>query len=886
MEAHDQARRWPLVGREPQLQAFERTLGDPLNRAFIIYGPAGVGKSRLAEECLQRAVRAGFKSGQATASAAAAAVPLGAIAHLVANGSAAREPVASFTSLQRTLAGEGERPWVMLVDDLHLLDATSAMLLRQLMDANTIRLIGTIRSGKEISDAVSMLQHGDAVHRVDLAELNESQVKDLLRSVLGGSIGLRTVREMFTVSGGNVLYLRELVLGAVESGSLRYDGEVWQLAADSISGTPRLAALIESRLAGAGAAGRPLLELLALCEPLSLGDLETVASLEIQNNLEAAGLIQVTTHQRRSTVSLAHPLYGEVLRAGLPILRQRKILLEQVARVEAHGSRRRDDLLHIASWRLAATGTADSEQLIRAATMSRHAHDYQQVIALLEALRDEHHDNRTRVLLAEALWQVGQPQRAEALLLTAQAHADGEQERLTVAMTRMMNLFWGSSDTEEALAVNQATHAQVINPVSRRVLAINEGWIRTVSGQPVQGLALLEELEPEAHRTPDLNAWLWGAIMKTTGLALVGRTAEAVAWARHAHSSHVELDKEALVPHPSTQLLVMAIALAENGKLSEAAEVGEQAFLDLVTARAPMPRLWAAFHLARAEWLAGHPSSARHWYAEAAALARDLHHIRALQIVLSGLAASAAVLGDLNAAESAQAEADSHPHMGFLSGEERLGEAWIHAVKGRLTQSRGLLIDASAAARRTGHTTSEALLLTDVARLDGAKEVCGRLAELATECDGSLAPARARLARALAANDPTQLLACSDELEGIGADLLAAEAAATAGSAWHRRGKARSAAAAAHRASVLSARCEGARTPALLSAQTAALLTPREREIALLAVRGNSSKGIAIELTLSVRTVDNHLNRIYCKLGVTGRHALSYALSQHLETNK
>ncbi|MFD9623901.1 LuxR C-terminal-related transcriptional regulator [Streptomyces virginiae] len=871
------------MGRESQLGEFERALADPLNRGFVIYGPAGVGKSRLAEECLRRAVQAGFRSGQATASTAAATVPLGAIAHLVADGLAALEPVASFSAVQRELSGAEQHRWVMLIDDLHLLDATSAMLLRQLMDANTIRLIGTVRAGEPISDAISTLQHGDATHRVHLSELSEAQVGELLRSALGGPVGLRTVRELFTASGGNVLYLRELVLGAFNMGTLKDDGEVWQLAANSIPGTPRLAALVEARLAMASLAGRPLLELLALCEPLPLGDLEAIASFEVQSDLEEAGLIQVTRHQRRSTVSLAHPLYGEVLRAGLPSLRRRKMLLEQVARVDAHGARRRDDPLHIASWRLAATGTADPAQLVRAAALARHAHDYKQVIALLEALGEEHHSTMTRVLLAEALWEIGQPQRAEALLLTAEEHASGEQEKLTVAVTRVMNLFWGSSLTDQALMVNEAAHAEVRSAAGRRVLAINEGWIRTVSGEPVQGLALLEGLEADAHRTPDINAWLWGAIMKTTGLALVGRSTEAVSWAEHAHAAHVRLNEEALVPHPSTQLLVMAIALAENGQLAEARAVGERAFVDLVTARAPMPRLWTAFHLARAEWLAGHPSAARHWYAEAAALARDLHHVRALQIVLTGLAASAALLGDLGAAEIAQAEADSYPSMGFLSGEERLGEAWMHAVQGRLAQARSVLLDAATAARQSGHTTSEALLLTDVARLEGARDVAARLAELATECDGALAPARAHLAEALAAKEPVRLLACAEELERIGADLLAAEAAAAASTAWRRLGEARYAAAATHRAAVLTVRCEGARTPALMSSESIALLTPREREIALLAVRGNSSKRIAAELTLSVRTVDNHLNRIYCKLGVRGRQALTHALTQHAQ---
>jgi DNA-binding CsgD family transcriptional regulator len=57
-------------------------------------------------------------------------------------------------------------------------------------------------------------------------------------------------------------------------------------------------------------------------------------------------------------------------------------------------------------------------------------------------------------------------------------------------------------------------------------------------------------------------------------------------------------------------------------------------------------------------------------------------------------------------------------------------------------------------------------------------------------------------------------------------------------------------------------------------------LTRREREIALLAAEGASSKDIADRLFLSVRTVDNHLQNVYSKLGITNRAALREALGR------
>ncbi|MFF8848272.1 response regulator transcription factor [Streptomyces sp. NPDC015127] len=61
----------------------------------------------------------------------------------------------------------------------------------------------------------------------------------------------------------------------------------------------------------------------------------------------------------------------------------------------------------------------------------------------------------------------------------------------------------------------------------------------------------------------------------------------------------------------------------------------------------------------------------------------------------------------------------------------------------------------------------------------------------------------------------------------------------------------------------------------LANAETIAPLTAREREIALLAAARATSKDIASTLNLSVRTVDNHLQRVYTKLGVTTRRELA-----------
>ena len=65
---------------------------------------------------------------------------------------------------------------------------------------------------------------------------------------------------------------------------------------------------------------------------------------------------------------------------------------------------------------------------------------------------------------------------------------------------------------------------------------------------------------------------------------------------------------------------------------------------------------------------------------------------------------------------------------------------------------------------------------------------------------------------------------------------------------------------------------------ATVNAAAADPLSGREREVVLLAATGMASKDIAERLYLSVRTVNNHLQHAYAKLGVTSRAGLAQAL--------
>ena len=239
--------RWPLVGRGEDLDASCTALAEGEVRALFIHGAAGVGKSRLAEEIVGRITNVGRATVRVRASLASATIPLGALAHLLPMDllDGRFDPLSVYgrvvASLREERAGRG--PLVVLVDDAHWLDPTSAALVGQLLDGGEIMVVGTVRTGETVTAAVAGLWSRDDVRRLDLTELTFDDADALLHLALGGPIDRQAIGRLWAASAGNPLILRELVLGAVARGDMVQRRSVWWLRG-SLASTPRLAEII------------------------------------------------------------------------------------------------------------------------------------------------------------------------------------------------------------------------------------------------------------------------------------------------------------------------------------------------------------------------------------------------------------------------------------------------------------------------------------------------------------------------------------------------------------------------------------------------------------------------------------------------------------------
>ena len=117
--------------------------------------------------------------------------------------------------------------------------------------------------------------------------------------------------------------------------------------------------------------------------------------------------------------------------------------------------------------------------------------------------------------------------------------------------------------------------------------------------------------------------------------------------------------------------------------------------------------------------------------------------------------------------------------------------------------------------------------------------------------------------------------AAASQFDAIGANLFAAEAFALEGRLASSAGLRRRASTADARALRALQKCEGAKAVWIPRSIEGSQLSDREREVALLASQNLSSREIAERLYVSVRTVDNHLQQVYVKLGVKRRTDLA-----------
>lgn len=854
-------RPWPLTGRDAELDEIVASVR-PGAAGILVVGPAGVGKTRLVREA---AARAGARVVWALASRAARPYPLGAFAGLVdvPPGDAAAAVGRVLDDLAR------RRPAVLGVDDAHLLDELSALVLHRVAVGRVVPVLVTVRDGHPAPDPVTALWKDELLPRRDLAPLDRTTTTELVARALAGPVETASAHRLWALSGGSPLFLRHLVTGEVAAGRLSPASGVW-----CWTGEPHvsreLAALLEHEIGALDVTVRDVVDLVALGEPLDVGTLAELAGGPAVEDAEARGLVRTEAGAAGVVARLVHPLYGEVRRDAMGLARARRLRGLLAARLDPGTDALRRAVLGVES-----DLSPDRALLLRAAQEALGFHDLPLAERLARAAAADG-DWQARLVHASTLSWLTRGEEAETILADLAAHAPDGARRAWVHAHRAGNLIWTLRDPARARAVlDEAAAIPDAGPVGATVEAMTAaldaatGDARSALGRAVDLLGrdlpddltrLVVTAAVAASAAVQGRADLLDAVAARQGTGASGRAIPVfgladwlvlgyrlrgdVATAREVSRDLQE--SSAQLPGPAR---LMGLVLAGHAALSGG---------DVRAAVVPLREAWAGLGPSRHEFR----FRARTLLATAYALAGRTDDARALADELAH---------------------DTHPAYALYVPDDLLARAWSAAADGALTEAVRHAVAAAEVAREQGEPAYEVLAWQTVTQLGGAPDAVARLEALAGEVGGPRVVAALAHARAWEVLDAEALTAAGHAWEAMGDVVAAADAHAQAADVHRSAGRHGSALTATTRAHDLAGR-SGARTPALTAAVHPLPLTRREREVVSLAARGLSNREIADRLTVSVRTAEGHLYRAGLKLGISDRARLAGVLEEPPES--
>ena len=326
----------PLVGRGEELmllqQTFRRVVREPSSSLVTVFGPAGVGKSRLVSEFVQEVGEdARVLSGRCLSYGsditywpiaemlrqAAAIVPTdaaadvrrkiaslieaeedatfiqGRIAAVLGLGEAAPDRDELFWSIRRVLQGFAERrPTVLVFEDIHWAEPAMLDLIAHIAGAaggTPLMLLCTARP--DLLERRSDWGGGrlDATN-VALDVLTAAESAELIANLVRGApLPGDVVARIVEVTAGHALYIEEYVATLFDEGVLTWSAERWECALGPNEALPTptsVQALLAARLDRLSTEARSLLERASV---IGKGfGLRELATLQVEGDVDAA----------------------------------------------------------------------------------------------------------------------------------------------------------------------------------------------------------------------------------------------------------------------------------------------------------------------------------------------------------------------------------------------------------------------------------------------------------------------------------------------------------------------------------------------------------------------------------------------------------------------
>lgn len=927
-----------LLERERELAAVEGLL-DHGGRLLVVEGGAGIGKTSLVDAACRRASERGQEVLRARGSHLEAGFAFGVVRQLferclagavaderealLAGPAAAVRPLllgelveasaydTSFAMvhglywLAANLAAHG--PLLVAVDDAHWADAPSLRWLAYLaprLEGLALAMVVALRPRDPAAADPSLLALRAAAQAlVCPALLSRAAVGAIVRARSGDGTGDELADAIYAASGGNPLYVTELLRAAALHDESASASDPRALLATGIEG---IAERVVVRVRGLDPRALELAQALAvLGDGCQLRHAAAIAGVDMPEAARlAAGLVRLEVLASDDPPRFIHPVIHDAVSASL----------SSDARDAAH--RAAAQLLH-------ADG-APPGQVTTHLMAVRPAGDGWVLARLREA--------------AQAAMESGAPQAAAALLDRALAEPPLPRER--VGVLREAARAQAGAGRATAFAHLEEALRLVADRRERAEIALEVAEAYAALFRWVQAVDVLERALGELGDADEALAARLEGVLVVCGLHDARRAARALPVLSRLAARRLEGRSEGLAVaqglvacfggRPAAEIAApLEQALADAGDRVENWDTRATLLWVLLWAAERFETVEAALRPMLAE--VHGTGSARGFVAtystlgflklrlgmlpEADAAARVALRVLQEGDFGPGLAFGAAVLAEValeaGQLDEAQALLDLLPQAGWPPG---VSTVLIPAVRGRLRLAQGRPAEALAdfetcvalfgaeawgvEIRETAYVharSGAALALLRLGEHDRALELAD--AELAdVRVLGSPRALGVSLRVAGLARGGAEGLALLHEsvtaLERSPAILERARSLAEAGAALRRAGERAAAREHLSHALDLAARC-GARPLAARAREelkaTGArprrewrtgveALTPSELRVARLAAEGYSNRAIAHELYVTLKTVEGHLARAYTKLGIEGRAQLPSAL--------
>lgn len=850
---------WPvLVNEEIRGQLVDRVVARS-GRLQLLRGPAGVGKTTLAAAVGTQLEAAGFGILPIVGVQELSAIPLAALTPLLAlAGDDADEPVAErLRRLFSYVASAGTRQ-VLMIDDGPMLDDITASTVYQLVRVYGVRAVMTARTEHDIAGPLARMLNEGLVETVELAGLRVEDARTIVQHALGGAVEPDSLKRLTDAAGGNPLFLRELVLAAMEKdavtpGPLGLVVNMGDMPAGLRDG-------IVERFGNLDPEDRRLCELIALAAPLeqgALGGRDTII------RLERTALVH---RDATGSVSLAHPLFAECLIESMSSAVSNERRIEAAAVVRKRGGDQARFKANFILMRTTEPPTAP--ELLWAAGYAHSIDDHALAVIFADLSITMERTSAALLIRAIALSSRGRLDEADAAFAEARDAATAPDDLARFASRYGYHAWIRRQRPREALAIGVEILARLPDSPARDVLAVDvEKW-RFLAGETANaGTA------PDALNGDDAVAAV-SAVIRELMAAVVASELVRIKSAIDRGRPLLDGAREA-IPHAGRVLdFTEFLAIALDGRFDDAVDFAEERRRDPFVESAGG---WG-YGLAIIALTGGRVVEAL----DLATLAveqlrwRDFTGMFSTTVAIQANAAIQLQLEPLadQLLESISDAVEVDTQAFLMCAEAR---AWRFAIHGDADAAAAVVRDAVRHGIDRRYHAIACMTAYVAVRLRRAAAVIDLMHEIGELSEGGMVAAMIAHAEAAVAGDAGALMLAADALAVAGIPTGAVDAARHAAGLFRAAGSDDEARRALLHAAAWAQGLSGVR-PAGPGDETFDL-TEREWTVALAAAGRDRSREIADRLGVSIRTVDNHLRNVYRKLGVTGRDELRAQLA-------